>query len=542
MNAKKSFGQLVRDHKWLILMELVILFLCWIIDKTFYLNTYYMNKMVYFLTIMGMILVALVWFLWAKRDIAIHKLFAIVGLFIGIMYMVMIPAYDTPDEPLHFYKAYQESNALFGIHDSEDGYVPLRTDDANREPKNKYTNYLEYEHYYEEMIIQLKSNIIIDNATMKDTDYEAFPGQNGGAETQLYPYWPSVIAISLARVLKLNTAPLYLAGRLANLLGFLIIFTLAIKKTPVAKVGFFGMGILPIVSQQAISFAQDWLIMSLSALIVALMLRFWYEEDWKIHEMVILAVAGGLLCPLKHYTYFLISFLPLMLVIRALKQRDRASLKRSALIFGGVILLFAVIVIIDKMLADPSAETTASLFGKHIIGWADTEGWDMNTLITETLNPKRFLLFHIFAETFVRYAGTYWIQSMSAGLGNMNISVPTFFSFVWILLFALMFAKRKDQKVEVKGRVRAFMIIITLLLIAVILAGLLFGWTPAVYEFIVGVQGRYFVPVLPLIMLAMQSDMLVIDEEYDKGIVMFSVFHAVVLILGIFAGFVVATN
>ena len=157
--------------------------------------------------------------------------------------------------------------------------------------------------------------------------------------------------------------------------------------------------------------------------------------------MVILAVAGGLLCPLKHYTYFLISFLPLMLVIRALKQRDRASLKRSALIFGGVILLFAVIVIIDKMLviidtmlADPSAETTASLFGKHIIGWADTEGWDMNTLITETLNPKRFLLFHIFAETFVRYAGTYWIQSMSAGLGSMNISVPTFFSFVWIAL------------------------------------------------------------------------------------------------------------
>ena len=194
------------------------------------------------------------------------------------------------------------------------------------------------------------------------------------------------------------------------------------------------------------------------------------------------------------------------------------------------------------MLADPSAETTASLFGKHIIGWADTEGWDMNTLITETLNPKRFLLFHIFAETFVRYAGTYWIQSMSAGLGSMNISVPTFFSFVWILLFALMFAKRKDQKVEVKGRVRAFLIIITLLLIAVILAGLLFGWTPAVYEFIVGVQGRYFVPVLPLIMLAMQSDMLVIDEKYDKGIVMFSVFHAVVLILGIFAGFVVATN
>ena len=58
MNAKKSFGQLVRDHKWLILMELVILFLCWIIDKTFYLNTYYMNKMVHFLTIMGMILVA----------------------------------------------------------------------------------------------------------------------------------------------------------------------------------------------------------------------------------------------------------------------------------------------------------------------------------------------------------------------------------------------------------------------------------------------------------------------------------------------------
>jgi phosphoesterase RecJ-like protein len=45
MNAKKSFGQLVRDHKWLILMELVILFLCWIIDKTFYQKTSLQNQL-----------------------------------------------------------------------------------------------------------------------------------------------------------------------------------------------------------------------------------------------------------------------------------------------------------------------------------------------------------------------------------------------------------------------------------------------------------------------------------------------------------------
>ena len=46
------------------------------------------------------------------------------------------------------------------------------------------------------------------------------------------------------------------------------------------------------------------------------------------------------------------------------------------------------------------------------------------------------------------------------------------------------------------------------------------GWTPAGSPFIQGVQGRYFISILPLVMLAVRNNTLVLKKDIDRYLVL----------------------
>ena len=105
-----------------------------------------------------------------------------------------------------------------------------------------------------------------------------------------------------------------------------------------------------------------------------------------------------------------------------------------------------------------------------------------------------------------------------------------------------MFLRRKQQKIVFNVKTRIFWALLFLLVAAIVVAGLLLGWTPQNYEFVVGVQGRYFLPVIPCLMFALQTGALTLDEKYDKQIAVFAVWHACMTLLLTLSYFNIPTN
>ena len=158
----------------------------------------------------------------------------------------MIPIHYTPDESVHYFKAYQMSNVLLGVKDPNHKQISMRYDDAIFPYKETYDDMGEYDVYYTSVFTVLH----VDDEHIVMTKEEPYI-------TQSYPYFLSALAITLGRLLHISTVWTFFMGRFVNLLFFVAFYAYAIKKMPVAKLGLFGMGLLASVSKQCFSFAQD---------------------------------------------------------------------------------------------------------------------------------------------------------------------------------------------------------------------------------------------------------------------------------------------
>ena len=71
--------------------------------------------------------------------------------------------------------------------------------------------------------------------------------------------------------------------------------------------------------------------------------------------------------------------------------------------------------------------------------------------------------------------------------------------------------------------IKVGMLIIVAVSIALVCMALLLDWTPITTYTINGVQGRYFLPVLPLLFIGMQSDCIKIEKGLSYKAVFISI-------------------
>ena len=125
-------------------------------------------------------------------------------------------------------------------------------------------------------------------------------------------YAPSLIVVAIFRGAGAPLPVIFFAGRLGSLLGFIALFYLAMRITPVGKQVFFVLGLLPTTLLLASSYSADPMTISLAALSVALTLRcsLRRQVDWPTALLLFLVLIG--LCLTKP-TLFI--FAPLLLLV-----------------------------------------------------------------------------------------------------------------------------------------------------------------------------------------------------------------------------------
>ena len=501
-----------------------------IIDDHFDVTNKVAKLMGYFFVFLFIVMMSYVYLHRAGIKDRLHKLYLFVGVIVGTMFLIMIPIFCVPDEIFHFKDAYHVSNEMLGIHDPDEDTLTMRECDTKMKMnKTEYGNPIVYAKY----IRSIFSGIVSHETDLVVTD----TGKNYGQD---YLYVIPALGLTLARLFHLGSTQMFLLGRFFNLLFFVACMSYAIKKTPVGKLGFFGIGLLPIVLQQAASLSYDVMINALAIVTVAVSLALLDEESaskMKIRDYVVYTLAIGFLIPTKGHAYMLFALLPIWILLKnwwkmrkdgLAKVFAKGSLCRKLVfVLVGIIAINVIVVLVQKAIG--SSGPAATIFAPHIIEWCDQEGYYVDVLME---NPD--LRFQIIYKTFAIYFDEYWAETFGNALGWMNIEVPPTLIYIWFLLMAVLFMKRKQEKMLTTGWDKVILCLIFVLTVGFVLAGMLFGWTPMVYNYVLGAQGRYFIPVLALPLLLMRTAKIEIDEEYDGDLCFWSLALTALIVIFVF--------
>ena len=97
----------------------------------------------------------------------------------------------------------------------------------------------------------------------------------------------------------------------------------------------------------------------------------------------------------------------------------------------------------------------------------------------------------------------------------MDLHLSWNFVLLYLILFCLVLLKRQDEKTFLNIHDKIWMGMIVLLISAMVAASMLFTWTPPDASVIVGIQGRYFLPILPLAGFIFRNKTITVQKNID---------------------------
>ena len=174
-------------------------------------------------------------------------------------------------------------------------------------------------------------------------------------------------------------------------------------------------------------------------------------------------------------------------------------------------------VIEEAAISEAVVESTTETVGNYI-AWVGAAGYTVGELLR---NPIE--LIRIFFNTI--YINVDWFlgSMLGSSLGWFDISVPWLYLFAGLIVVLLATIKPVNEEGELIFVDKLFAGGMGLVSWALCLLGLLLLWTPKGSASILGVQGRYFLPTLAIILLALRTKNLQIKRNIDREL-LYSIF------------------
>lgn len=436
-------------------------------------------------------------YLLSLKNLKIQYIFLISVLCLGLIYMFLMPPQSIPDEPAHYETAYRYSNGLmlYGYR-TQNGNMLRRADDIVNIAK--FTTQPKIEQY----------NII--NQHILDMVNDSKLIETSGSSMKMGPtvYLPAAIGITIARILHLGSISLYYFGRLANLLFYTLTVFFAIKKIPFGKMILFVTALLPMSIHQAASYSYDAIVNGLAFLFIGYCLYAAFgKQNLERKDIITLCILGAFLAPAK-MVYVCICFLCLLI------PKERFS---NIKVCGNKKVICIVLILVCSIAAFSinSASTLESrLKSTHIVPWNNEPGYTISYLLN---NPGRTI--EVLLHTLQDKSSFYLETMIGARLGWLEINVPSILIFLFVILLVLSVFKEEREEIYLNKKDKCLIFIIISCVFAFVCASMLLYWTPLSWNVIEGVQGRYFLPVLPLVLLIFRNSNIILKKNINNIIV-----------------------
>ncbi|MCD8075014.1 MAG: DUF2142 domain-containing protein [Lachnospiraceae bacterium] len=507
------------------------------------------------------------------REDSISFLNIYIALFflMGLAYLLVFLPYVSPDEPSHFASAYRVSNLLLGKTGLTSGdRLLMRAEDFVLYGLDEEALSSEYYMQVTEefrFFASDQSYVIADGAMVTNA---------------IFSYIVPGIGIALARMLHMSGTMTFLMGRLANLIFFTAVLRFLMKKIPFGRTALFAIAMMPMTLHMAASYSYDVMTFGFVTLFVVQVMcmvrsaetpssmasplslrsernachwqetpaaergsdaeiasRFRTVEKVSQRDYRLCVIYGILMAPSK------MVYIPLLLLIflvpwERLGETKKEAWKKKLSVVGIPLAATCVIMVIISLVSADStlrkmAEQSVSV---NMLSWIDEEGYTISWVIT---HMGAYIL--MLARTVVRMMDYYFFTMIGSKLGWLDVDVPQVYavaSFVMLLLAVNIRDERSEAARIGFGKK---------LWIAFLCAGCVFAtilvmtvsWTPMSYDYVAGVQGRYFIPLLIPAIWLLPSRLVEVKSVVRKYLVFGTGLLNLWILVYVFAQYIVGT-
>lgn len=464
--------------------------------------------------------------LWIKKKIS-DWMYPVIIVILGLFYILVLPPFSAPDEAAHFVSAYRLSSQIMGKQAvADDEFLS----NATKEEKDRIS-------HGANVLVRSGDDVPGLDTEIGQTAYNMVftqmfsKGESQGltvrseipVNTSPVVYVPQAVGITLARLLHLGYVPLVMLGRLFNLLAFAAMSYFAIRVMPFKKEIIMAVSCLPMTLHLAASYSYDTVFIGLSMMFFAWCFYLAFEKDKvTVKDTVLLALLLILLEPGK------IVYLPLAGICLFIPSAKFPSKKQYWISFISVIGA----VLLSVYLVNRLVLTTWATQTESYVGWSEAAGYTLSDVWT-----RPYDIFMVYYETFVTQLDYYLVTMLGGFLGNLdpNLTVPPFCLILLCYALFISVIKREGEEVPLKGGQKWFMLLLVFLSACLVLASMLLGWTPKEMTYITGVQGRYFIPLLPLVFLTIFDKNLSIKVDLRKSAWYLECFVSIYALIRIFS-------
>lgn len=413
--------------------------------------------------------------LFKKIKFDFHKQFIILATVLGIFYFIATPFGNGTDEVSHFLRVFKISQKYTNIRLEEDSLFPPA---FSKLVDYKNSVLIGYENYINEF-----DAFCMNSAERKDLISEYW-------NIKLYSplqYVPQVIGVTIGRVISDNIVVIGMCGRITGYIFWVAMCAWAIKIVPNKKAFFLIICLLPINIFSAICISGDTVTNAVCTLFIAIIYRKIYLKEKINKKEKILLVALACMTALCKIVY--LPFVTLSLLLKEDNFENKKEWKKF------IVILIAASIIVG--------------LGWFVVG--STNLANSNSLSKEQLkyiltNPFEYCA--IIARTFTQYGAQYIFQLCTGHelMCHAKTTVYPIISYITsIALFMSLFTNEDNKKMEVNILRKIWVALIILGTSLLIVTAIYIQWTslPGIgkvgNEIIKGIQGRYFIPVVLLL-------------------------------------------
>lgn len=466
--------------------------------------------------IFGLAYVVILQILIYYKKVKLERLFIVSTVILATGYMLFFAPIKVPDEQLHYISAYRMSNFLM-LHweqASTEGIL-MRNCDADFYATHAPYGIMTGDSY--SSLLEEFSLIAQDTSTVSyETRYvSGIPWQ----------YLAAAIGIMVGRLFHLGAVPVFYMGRLFNIAQYIILVFIAMKRAPMIKECLFVVSMFPMTLHLIASYSYDGVCIGISILFISELIQMIYGETIRRKQIIYCTILGMLLAPTK------LVYTPLLFLIFLIpNQKLKGVCKHPWLLKEGMIAagIFALVLMQMTTVIGYAGEEA----GGSYIAWAQEEGYTLAWSMEHLLDTIR-----IYCYTFLNKTDYYISTMFGSSLGWFQFDVPMFLYLPFGILFLLMCMKKEGEKKALTYGAKCWIFVLVVISNILIYTSMYLSWTPISSPIILGIQGRYFLPLLPAVYLLARNNSITITKAISQHIVIMTAMLNIFVLLYCSLGF-----
>ncbi len=410
----------------------------------------------------------------------------------GFILLVVTPPFQTPDEFNHFYRAYQISEGNFVAIKKDNrvgGELPVSlvtlTQSFRSMPRREY-------------VTTTWTSISEQFGVALEQDRKVFVDFPNTGMYSFVSYAPQALGIFVLRVFDLPPLYLFYGARLASLFFWLFGIAFAIRRLPFYQWFFVLLALLPMSVSTNMSLSADIVTNVLAFIVIAYSLDLAYKQPQISSRHVRVYIVLGILLAFAKVVY-----IPLILLF-LLIPRDKFSSGRTHYLqivwvfAGSAVAAISWSAIMGNLYVPYSLYNPAfrdgPIMATCLVPCANMQDQLQHILTHASYVPTVFL--HSIVESFDMY-----FQGYIGTFGWLETTLPIGFIYLsyGVIILVAVWDGRSNLKLGNYFKpllILSFMAVVVLLLLTQLLT-----WVCVGGDLIYILQGRYIIPVLPLLFM-----------------------------------------